>query len=146
MFIPPPILLLIAIGISYGVSALFPALQLAIAPYPALGMLLIAGGLSLFLWTRSLLRQHKTTLRPRGKPSKLVTAGPYGFSRNPIYLGFLLISIGTSLLFANVLAFVGPVIFFTFVSTFVIPFEEDMLSRVFGKSYQTYRQTIRRWI
>lgn len=146
MFIPPPVLLIIAIAFSYFVSILFPMMQFTNVSLGLGGIALITLGVSLFLWARYILQKHKTTLRPRGKPSKLVTRGPYSFSRNPIYLGFLLISIGVTLLFANVLAFVGPIIFFVFISTFVIPFEEDMLSRVFGKSYQTYRQTIRRWI
>lgn len=85
-------------------------------------------------------------MRPREKPSRLVTRGPYSLTRNPIYFGFLLISIGTALLFANVLAFVGPIIFFVFVSTFAIPFEETMLIKAFGKSYKSYQTRIRRWI
>ena len=146
MFIPPPVLLIIAIALSYLVSLLFPGLQFNSATLSVLGITAIASGIGLFVWAGSLLQQRKTTLHPRGKPSKLVTYGPYGFTRNPIYLGFLLISIGTSLLFANVLAFVGPLIFFAFVSTFVIPFEETMLTKVFGGSYKKYRQSIRRWI
>ncbi|HLD25029.1 MAG TPA: isoprenylcysteine carboxylmethyltransferase family protein, partial [Patescibacteria group bacterium] len=143
---PPPLLLLIAIAFSYGVSLLFPGLQFGGSSTNLLGFLLIGIGAWLFLWAKKSLTKHKTTLRPRGKPSSLISTGPYGISRNPIYLGFLLISIGTALLFANVLAFVGPIIFFIFISTFVIPLEEDMLTRVFGASYKSYRQSIRRWI
>lgn len=146
MFIPPPILLLVAIGVSYGVSLMFPALQLNVEIFQLLGFISIAIGIWLFVWAGTLLQTHKTTLDPRGKPKKLVTHGPYGFTRNPIYLGFLLISVGTALLFANVLAFVGPLIFFAFASTFIIPFEESMLTRVFGKSYKSYTGKTRRWI
>lgn len=146
MFIPPPILLIIAIALSYLVSILFPMMQFTNVSVGLVGLMLASAGISLFLWSRYTLQKHKTTLRPRGKPSELVTRGPYSLSRNPIYLGFLLISIGVTLIFANVLAFVGPIIFFVFISTFVIPFEEDMLMNVFGASYKKYRQTIRRWL
>ncbi len=146
MFIPPPLLLLIAIGASYAVSLLFPALQIHIESFQLFGFVAIAAGLWLFVWAASLLKSHKTTLHPRGKPKQLITHGPYGYSRNPIYLGFLLISIGTALLFANVLAFVGPIIFFAFASTFIVPFEESMLTRVFGKSYKSYLTRTRRWV
>ena len=146
MFIAPPFLLLIAIACSYLVSILFPALQYDGLNISLFGLMLITSGVMLFVWGAHTLRRHKTTLHPRRKPSKLVVRGPYGYSRNPIYLGFLLITVGTSLLFANVLAFVGPVLFFAFVSTFIIPFEEDMLSRKFGKTYHSYRKQTRRWV
>ncbi len=146
MFIPPPILLVIAIALSYLLSMLYPAMQFTNVTFGMAGLISISLGFGLFLWAGKVLLRHKTTLHPRGKPKKLVTHGPYGFSRNPIYLGFFLISLGTALLFANVLAFVGPLIFFAFVSTLVIPFEEATLARAFGATYKKYRQTIRRWI
>lgn len=146
MYLPPPVLLAIAIALSYFISTLFPILQFTDVVISFAGLICITAGIGLFLWARKLLRKHKTTLRPHGKPSKLVTYGPYRFSRNPIYLGFLMISIGTVLLFANVLAFAGPLIFFVFISTFVIPIEERMLTKTFGKSYTSYNKKIRRWI
>lgn len=146
MFIPPPVLLLIAIGISYFISVVFPNFRFNDASFNFLGLILVPAGIALILWAGSVLKKHKTTLHPRQKPSKLVSSGPYSWSRNPIYLGFLLISIGFTLLFANVLAFVGPIIFFAFISTFIIPFEETMLTKVFGKSYKTYTKHIRRWV
>ncbi len=146
MFIPPPLLLLVAIGASYLVSVLFPDLQFANVTTGLIGICLLTLGFGLFLWAGKTLRAHKTTLHPRGKPKKLVTHGPYRISRNPIYLGFLMVTMGTSLLFANVLAFVGPIIFLVFVSMFVIPYEEAMLSKLFGKSYKSYVAKIRRWV
>jgi len=146
MFIPPPLLLLAAIAVSYLATKLTPGLRLAEDVWPVVGMVLIAIGVALFVWTVQFFQKHKTTLEPRGKPSTLITTGPYSISRNPIYLGFLLVATGTAMLFANVLAFVGPVLFFFFIQTLVIPFEEGMLMKVFGDSYQKYRKQIRRWL
>lgn len=146
MYIPPPMLLAIAIGASYTVSSLFPALSLAIAPFPWLGIALLLLGIISVSWAAHTLARHKTTLHPRGKPTKLVTRGPYTYSRNPIYLGLLLIAIGSALLFANVLAFVGPALFFLFTNSFIIPMEESILTTVFGASYKTYRKTTHRWL
>ena len=146
MFIPPPILLLIAVSISYFISAQFPILQFTDITISLIGMICISLGMCLCLWAVSHLRKHKTTLHPRGKPKKLVTYGAYRMSRNPIYLGFLMVSVGTVLLFANVLAFVGPLLFFGYVSLFIIPIEEAMLTKGFGKSYKAYTKTIRRWL
>jgi len=146
MFIPPPILLLIAISLSYFISSQFPILQFTDITISLIGIILVSLGIGLCLWAIKLLKKHKTTLHPHKKPSKLVVHGPYRMSRNPMYLGFLMISVGTVLLFANVLAFVGPLIFFGYISLFVIPIEEAMLTKGFGKSYKTYTKAIRRWL
>ena len=146
MFIPPPFLLLLAITLSYVVSILFPMLQYNGLNMSLLGLIFITSGVTLFVWGAKTLHHHKTTLHPRKKPSKLIMHGPYLYTRNPIYLGFFLVTIGTSLLFANVLAFVGPLLFFAFISTFIIPFEEEMLSKKFGKPYHSYRKKTRRWV
>src|SRR3989344_7566706 len=146
MFIPPPLLLLGAIAIAFLASTISPGLRITMDFFPIAGIVLMGTGVALFVWTVQFFKKHKTTLRPRGKPSTFITTGPYRISRNPIYLGFLLIATGTAMLFANVLAFVGPVIFFFFIQTLVIPFEEDTLTKVFGDSYHRYRKRIRRWL
>lgn len=146
MYLPPPLLLLIAIALSYLVSIMFPALQFNDVSFTVVGLTLIPVGTLLVLWAGNTLMQQKTTTHPKRKPSKLVANGPYSWSRNPMYLGFLLIAMGTALLFANVLAFVGPVLFFGFISTFIIPLEESMLTKGFGKSYASYKKKIRRWV
>ncbi len=146
MFIPPPLLLLGAIAVAFLASAMSPGLRITANFFPIVGMVLMGIGAALFAWTVQNFQKHKTTLHPRGKPSTLITTGPYKISRNPIYLSFLLIATGTAMLFANVLAFVGPVIFFFFIQTLVIPFEEDTLTKVFGDSYGKYRKRIRRWL
>lgn len=146
MIIPPKLLLVSAIILSYIASILTPGLRLGGFPLNFLGFGLIAAGIGLFLWSKKLFQKHKTTLNPRGRPISLITVGPYRISRNPIYLGFLLITIGTALVFTNVLAFVGPLVFFFFINSLVIPFEEDMLTKIFGTSYQDYRSRTRRWL
>lgn len=146
MVVPPPIFLIAAIILSYLTSTLAPGLQLTGPPLSLLGLGIIAAGIGLFVWSIRMFRKVKTTLAPRGHPTSLITIGPYRMSRNPIYLGFLLIAIGTAFVFANVLAFVGPLVFFFFINTLVIPFEEDMLTNVFGATYQTYRKQTRRWL
>ena len=146
MFIPPPLLLFGAIAVSFLASTISPGLGFTVDFLPVVGIALVGTGAALFVWTVQFFRKHKTTLHPRGKPSAFITTGPYSVSRNPIYLGFFFISLGTALLFANILALVGPVIFFLFINTSVIPFEENMLTGIFGLSYHSYRKRIRRWL
>lgn len=143
---PPLALFGIAVALSYLVSLLFPGLQMNHPVFTLSGITLLILGELLFFWAGHHLWRHNTAIHSHHKPSRLVIKGPYGISRNPMYLGLLLITIGTALLFANVLAFVGPILFFVFISMLVIPLEESMLSRSFGNSYRSYRSKIRRWL
>ena len=80
-----------------------------------------------------------------GSPDNLVTSGPYRLTRNPMYLGHLIYSLGV------VLAFRSPVAI-VLASTRVIYFQlrvakdEDRLEKVFGAQYREYCQKVKRWI
>jgi protein-S-isoprenylcysteine O-methyltransferase Ste14 len=115
-------------------------------PYNLLGLLIIGLGVYLVLQSVLLLRSYNTTLEPGGNPSSLVTKYPYNHSRNPIYLGDLLIALGSATALASVSAFIAPIIFFLVVNTIVIPFEENRLQKNFGIEYQRYRGSVRRWL
>lgn len=146
MFIPPPLVLLIAIVLSFLASRLTPSLTIALGSLQWLGAILAFFGIALVAWSFRFFEKHKTAIHPRGKPRSLITEGPYARTRNPIYLGFLCISLGIALLFANVLALVGPLLFFSFISMFIIPFEEEILIKTFGDNYSKYRAHTRRWV
>ena len=96
----------------------------------------------------SLLIFHKqrTTTTPGESSSKLVTWGPYRFSRNPMYVGLVLAYVGE----AGLLKQAWPVVLLPFtvayVSYIVIPVEEARLKEVFPAEYEQYRSRVRRWI
>jgi protein-S-isoprenylcysteine O-methyltransferase Ste14 len=115
-------------------------------PYNLLGLLIIGLGIYLVLQSVLLLRSYNTTLEPGGNPSSLVTKYPYNHSRNPIYLGDLLIALGSATALASVSAFIAPIIFFLVVNTIVIPFEENRLQKNFGIEYERYKRSVRRWL
>ncbi len=91
---------------------------------------------------------QRTTMNPRqpGTASRLVTTGVYGFSRNPMYLGFLLLIIGWSLYWAPLLLVLMPLAFVLYMNRFQISAEEQLLALRFGAEYQRYRQQVRRWL
>src|SRR5688500_17753703 len=124
----------------------FPVAIVIPFPYNLLGLLIIGLGVYLVLQSVLLLRSYNTTLEPGGNPSSLVTKYPYNHSRNPIYLGDLLIALGSATALASVSAFIAPIIFFLVVNTIVIPFEENRLQKNFGIEYQRYRGSVRRWL
>jgi len=112
----------------------------------ALGILLVFGGLTLaFSAVRQFARSH-TTLDPHGSPSSLVTDGPYRFSRNPIYLGFVFTLIGFPLAFGGLWGlFLSPVLTLLFNQLVIHP-EEAYLQVKFGNEYARFRANVRRWL
>jgi protein-S-isoprenylcysteine O-methyltransferase Ste14 len=115
-------------------------------PYNLLGLLIVGFGVYLAFQSVRLLISYNTTFEAGGNPSSLVTRRPYSYSRNPIYLGFLLIALGTATILSSLSAFIAPIIFFLVVNTIIIPFEENRLQKNFGIEYEKYKASVRRWL
>ena len=99
-------------------------------------------GISAFLE----FQKARTTVDPHGSATQLVRSGIYRFTRNPMYLGLLLIVIGLPLylgLFWGIL--LAPVFIFL-MNHLVIQHEEVYLERKFGKVYTGYQSRVRRWV
>jgi protein-S-isoprenylcysteine O-methyltransferase Ste14 len=124
----------------------FPITILIPFPYNLLGLLIVGFGVYLAFQSVRLLISHNTTFEAGGNPSSLVTRRPYSYSRNPIYLGFLLIALGTATILSSLSAFIAPIIFFLVVNTIIIPFEENRLQKNFGIEYEKYKASVRRWL
>lgn len=107
--------------------------------------LLLAGGLLLIL-AAGLFRVRGTTVDPTRSPDLLVTDGLYRLSRNPMYLGMLLVLVGFALWRDSWLALLCPLAFFLYMNQVVIPREERMVESRFAEQFQAYRQRTRRWL
>jgi len=92
--------------------------------------------------------QHKTTVHPTHpeKTTSLVTGGVYRFTRNPMYLGMLLILVGFSFLGQNALGFIVPVLFVFVINLVQIIPEERALAELFGDTYEAFKQRTPRWV
>jgi len=92
--------------------------------------------------------KSKTTVNPVKfkKVNKLVTSGIYKYSRNPMYLGMILIIISTSIFYLNYFSVVTPFIFYFWINRFQIKREEIFLKEKFGEEYLSYMSKTRRWI
>jgi len=102
-------------------------------------------GVVLNLWT-SLFKKNKTTVKPHETPSKMITSGPYKFTRNPMYLGMSLLFFGLAIFLGSLVAFSFPLLFIILMDATFIPQEEKNLERRFGKKYIEYKNKVRRWI
>lgn len=105
-------------------------------------------GLAIAVFAVFQFRRAGTTPNPM-KPSEsatVVMTGVYRYSRNPMYLGDLLILTGWAIWLANVTAFAGVPLFVLFINRFQISAEERVLQARFGATYAAYRATVRRWL
>ena len=143
----PPLLLVLLLVIV--MLVLDRALSLFRIHHPALvylGASLMVLGVSIVLASAGLFRLRKTTLNPFGEPATVVQDGFYRFSRNPMYLGMLLVLAGIAIWLGNFLALFFAPVFAAIMSRYYIVREEQILDARFGEAYRAYRQRVRRWI
>jgi len=111
-----------------------------------LGFLVFVAGVSLSMIAMQAFRKAASSPDPNHMPSKLVETGPFKRTRNPLYLGTLLMLIGLGL-GANlpwvVIAAVPAMLIIHFG---VVIREEAYLEDLFGEKYRAYRDRVRRWV
>ncbi|HET6475005.1 MAG TPA: isoprenylcysteine carboxylmethyltransferase family protein [Thermoleophilia bacterium] len=105
-------------------------------------------GVGLIVGARVVLDRAHTTWHPTEPECTtiLVSGGVFRFSRNPTYLGMLLVLVGWGVVLANPLAFVLSAVFALWMSRFQIRPEERVLSVLLGQEYRDYASGVRRWV
>jgi protein-S-isoprenylcysteine O-methyltransferase Ste14 len=111
-----------------------------------LGALVTVCAVLLFLFSLRELRAAGTSVRGSELTSAIVRTGPYRFSRNPIYLSFVLLVLGLSIWLNDLWLLVTLVPAVGFIAVAVIPKEEWFLERNFQDQYASYKATVRRWL
>lgn len=120
------------------------------------GMALRAGGSGAFVLAAGVFvvsallefRRARTTINPLrpGNASALVRGGVYRFTRNPMYVGLLLLLLGWAVWLAAPWALLGPLAFVLYITRFQIVPEERVLARLFGAEFAEYQARVRRWL
>jgi len=127
----------------------FPA-DLIPQPYNLVGGFLIPVGMLLVVWGNyALLHIGKIGLRkrePMQRPSTLALAGPYRFTRNPIYLGGLLMLLGLAIVWSSLVTLLCLVIVYIVLRYLFIKREEIILEEEFGDEYRDFKNRVRRWL
>lgn len=145
----PPLIYLAAIVMGIVLSVVYP-LPWITEPLSdilfAAGWLLVAGGVALDVSALRTLMRANTTVRPDRPSEHLVTSGPFSFTRNPIYLGNTMVTIGIGLIAESVWFLLFALIAAFATWKLAIEGEERYLEGKFGKKYRDYRTRVRRWI
>src|SRR5215475_4355470 len=148
LYVPVPWVFVLTYLLGAGLETLRPrsiGKEAALASTLA-GGVLFAVGVVIAGWALALFRRSRTTTVPGEVSAKLVTWGPYRFTRNPMYVGLTLAYLGE----AGMLKQIWPVILLpltlAYINWTVIPLEEARLEEVFPDEYQQYRARVRRWL
>ena len=146
--IPPPVVALLFAIAMWGISKVTPLIDLPASLRFAVTSLIALGGLGFSLAGILAFRSAETTINPL-KPqtaSALVTTGVYRITRNPMYVGLLLVLVSWAIYLSSGWAFFGPVAFILYITRFQILPEERALIGIFGREFDEYRRRTRRWL
>jgi protein-S-isoprenylcysteine O-methyltransferase Ste14 len=148
MHVPVPSVFVLTYLVGVGLEYVWP-LHAGAEALPGIGVaggVLFCIGAAIAGWGLLIFRRASTTTVPGRESSRIVTWGPYRFSRNPMYVGLALAYIGE----AGILRQVWPVFLLplttAYVNWVVIRVEEGKLRDVFGEVYERYRARVRRWV
>jgi protein-S-isoprenylcysteine O-methyltransferase Ste14 len=142
----PPIVALMFIVIAYFLGRFVPLPFAAPVILRYVGLAMTFLGFLLGIAAFMEFRKARTTLDPHGSARQLVTSGIYRFTRNPIYLGFLLMVIGLPLNSGLYWGLVMAPFHVLTMNRLIIQREEAYLERKFGKAYTGYTSRVRRWV
>jgi protein-S-isoprenylcysteine O-methyltransferase Ste14 len=142
----PPRIAIALMTISIGLWFFSPPQTLLHIPYKWIAGAGIIFGFTIMTWAWLQFRKSDTAVCPTAKSSLIVKHGVYKYSRNPMYLGMLIMLTGSSLLMGTIPAMFAPIGFFIIIDKVFVPYEEEKLQTFFGDVYSTYIAQTRRWI
>ena len=118
-----------------------------LSSFQYIAIFILAAGIAILFYCIGLfIVKGKGTLSLADPTKKLVVSGLYKFSRNPMYIGVMLMLIGEAVLFSSSSLWLYTIIAFIAFNLFIIYHEEPRLKRDFGTEYQQYLKTARRWL
>lgn len=146
--LPPPAALIAAALIAWLAARWLPGLRLSLPGQSGVAIALAVAGASLMVSAALSFLAARTTLDPRHpeRASTLVTAGAFALSRNPIYVGDVLLLAGWVVWLGQPLALVPLAGFVLWLDRVQIPVEERALAQRFGPDWRGYRERVRRWL
>ena len=146
--VPPPVVALFIAGLSWIASWAAPTLGFVLPYRHVIVLASLVAGVCIAMSGVASFRRARTTVNPL-KPEKstaLVMSGIYRYTRNPMYLGLLLVLLGWAFFLANALTFVFLPVFILYMNRFQIEPEERVLASVFGQDFMAYLSKVRRWL
>ena len=142
----PPVYLLVALVSMTLLHAYFPIAQLIARPYSYAGAVLVVMGIAMGGYSAISFNRAGTPVVPFEPSTVLVTGGFYRITRNPMYLGMVLLLLGFATLLGTLSAFLPLPVFVLIIQEWFIKGEERFLEEIFGEQYVAFKKRVRRWI
>lgn len=112
-----------------------------------LALILVVAGIACTLWMMALhFLASPGSFLELTPTQKLLTPGPYAFSRNPMYLFELAFWFGWALFYGSIAVLIGFLLWFAMFNFVIVPFEERDLEARFGEAYRAYKARVPRWL
>ncbi|THB68286.1 MAG: isoprenylcysteine carboxylmethyltransferase family protein [Desulfovibrio sp.] len=112
----------------------------------AAGIAFFAAGFWFMMWGHARFQRLGVNVRPNLPARSLVKQAAYRFSRNPMYVGFTTMLLGTGLAVGSIWLLLAALPYGAYLSLYVVPREEAYLLRTFGNAYREYCRDVRRWL
>ncbi|MDA1027799.1 MAG: isoprenylcysteine carboxylmethyltransferase family protein [Bacteroidetes bacterium] len=145
----PPVLVGVVVGcLQWGVTRLIPQLAIDVRFQLPLALFVTLTGCALIFLGTWTFKKHATTLNPLTPrdASALVTSGVYRWTRNPMYLGMMIILVGWSIGLGNIGATALVLVFGAYITQFQIKPEEAILTDLFPDDYPVFCDRTNRWL
>jgi protein-S-isoprenylcysteine O-methyltransferase Ste14 len=142
----PPVIFVVALLLGMLMEFVVPIKVLPRTPARWLGTLSILGSIPIVVSAIRELFKANTTLDVRKSTTVIVKTGAFRFSRNPIYIGMILLYLGIAFLINSLWICLLVVPAVAILQIGVIRREEYYLEQKFGEDYRRYRAVVRRWI
>lgn len=141
----PPFWFLLAVLAQFALAWQAPTYDTPLA-LALLGYALLFGGIALLLAAAQRFHKWRTPIKPFQQPNHCITDGVFRYSRNPLYLGEVLMLLGLAALLGNWTALLPVPVFVSVIQwCFILP-EEQILRQQFEGVYRRYQRRVRRWI
>jgi len=146
--LPPPVVAAAVAAAMAAAAYVLPAADLALPQRAKLAALLAAAGVLVAAAGVLGFHRHRTTVNPHTpeRSTALVTSGIYRYTRNPMYLGLLLVLVGWAAWLANAASLPLLPVFVLYLNRYQIAPEERVLGERFGPAFSDYRAAVRRWL
>jgi protein-S-isoprenylcysteine O-methyltransferase Ste14 len=142
----PPRIAISLVGVAGIIYGLFPAVRSSVwrCLWCGFGFLLL--GTVVMLWAWAEFQRKDNPICPADTPVTLIRSGPFRFSRNPMYLGMLLMLLSPAVGLGSPLFLFPPLVFFGVINFIFIPYEEKTLDTSFKEAFSSYTRSVRRWL
>jgi len=144
--IMPTTYLLVAMLLCVVLHFLAPISYLIPSPWNLIGLVPLFLGVWINLAADRAFKEAGTAVKPFVESNALIQDGVFRWSRNPMYLGFVAILLGISILLRSLSPYIAVVVFVPLIDLVFIRVEEQMLEEKFGDEWKRYRSRVRKWI